>query len=167
MLKKTIILLLVLFTAASLFAASTKRSLAALKAEDYYGKAVDAEIFKPYDVTMVNIFTTWCTYCLREMADIKMIRSDLPENANVISICADAYEAPQELKEIVEFFQLDFPILKMTSDQLKQFYSVIGYPTTLFVGSDGTILDVQVGVPKYGAYIGYTNKINKLLGISK
>ena len=167
MLKKAIILLLVLVIAVPLFAASAKGSMASLKAEDYYGKTVDAEIFKPYDVTMVNIFTTWCTYCLREMADIKMIRADLPKNANVITICADAYDAPADLKEIVEFFELDFTILKMTSDQVKQFYNVIGYPTTLFVGSDGTILDVQIGVPKYGAYIGYTSKINKILGISK
>lgn len=167
MLKKTIILLLVLVVALPLFAASAKGSMASLKAEDYFGKAVDAEIFKPYDVTMVNIFTTWCTYCLREMADIKMIRADLPKNANVITICADAYESPEDLKEIVEFFELDFTILKMTSEQVKQFYSVVGYPTTLFVGSDGTILDVQAGVPKYGAYIGYTIKINKLLGIEK
>ena len=67
----------------------------------------------------------------------------------------------------MEFFKLNFTILKMTSEQVKQFYSVVGYPTTLFVGSDGTILDVQIGVPKYGAYIGYTSKINKLLGIEK
>jgi len=167
MLKKTIILLLVLVVALPLFAASAKGSMASLKAEDYFGKTVDAEIFKPYDVTMVNIFTTWCTYCLREMADINMICSELPENANVISICADAYDAPEDLKEIVEFFKLNFTILKMTSEQVKQFYSVVGYPTTLFVGSDGTILDVQIGVPKYGAYIGYTSKINKLLGVEK
>ncbi|MBQ7645365.1 MAG: hypothetical protein IJS84_10115, partial [Spirochaetales bacterium] len=77
MLKKTIILLLVLVVALPLFAASAKGSMASLKAEDYFGKAVDAEIFMPYDVTMVNIFTTWCTFCMREMADIKMIRADL------------------------------------------------------------------------------------------
>ena len=167
MLKKTLILLLVFLAAVPLFAASTKGSLASLEAEDYYGKAVDAEIFKPYDVTMVNIFTTWCTYCLREMADISMIKADLPKNANVIAICEDAYDASEDLKEIVEFFKPTFTILKMTSDQVKQFYNVIGFPTTLFVGSDGTIVDVQIGVPKYGAYIGYTSKINKLLGIEK
>lgn len=163
LMKRIVLILLVLLAAFSLSAATTKGSMSALEAVDYYGNTVTAELFKPYDVTMVNIFTTWCTYCLREIPDIRQIRKDLPENANVIAICADAFEAPSDLKDIMEFFSIDYTVLKMKTEEVKKFYSVLGYPTTLFVGSNGDILDVQVGLPKLGAYLGYTSKINKIL----
>ena len=81
----------------------------------------------------------------------------------MIAICADAFEAPSDLKDIMEFFSIDYTVLKMKTEEVKKFYSVLGYPTTLFVGSNGDILDVQVGLPKLGAYLGYTSKINKIL----
>ena len=108
LMKRIVLILLILFTVFSLPAATSKGSMSALEAVDYYGNTVTAEIFKPYDVTMVNIFTTWCTYCLREIPDIRQIRKDLPENANVIAICADAFEAPSDLKDIMDFFSIDY-----------------------------------------------------------
>ena len=66
-------------------------------------------------------------------------------------------------RPVMEFFSIDYTVLKMKTEEVKKFYSVLGYPTTLFVGSNGDILDVQVGLPKLGAYLGYTSKINKIL----
>ena len=144
-------------------ASSATRSPANLTGEDMKGNAVTADVFKDYDVTMINIFTTWCGYCIEEMPELNTLYSQLPKKANLIGICADAYEKPDDLEAIVDYFELKFPVLKMTDDQVDKIYNVLGYPTTIFVDKNGKLLDVITGAPKnplkdYGA------KINSLLG---
>lgn len=146
--RKIILLVAIVSLCSSLMAASATRSPANLNGEDMKGNAVTADVFKDYDVTMVNIFTTWCGYCINEMPDLNKLYSQLPENANLIGICADAYEKPDDLEAIMDYFDLKFPVLKMTDNQVKQIYGVLGYPTTLFVGKDGTLLQVLTGAPR-------------------
>ena len=127
------------------------------------GNAVSADIFKDYDVTMINIFTTWCGYCIEEMPELNTLYSQLPKKANLIGICADAYEKPDDLVAIVDYFELKFPVLKMTDDQVDKIYNVLGYPTTIFVDKNGKLLDVITGAPK-NPLKDYGSKINSLLG---
>ena len=147
-------------------ASSATRSPANLTGEDMKDNAVTADVFKDYDVTMVNIFTTWCGYCINEMPDLNKLYSQLPENANLIGICADAYEKPDDLEAIVDYFELKFPVLKMTDDQVDKIYNVLGYPTTIFVDKNGKLLDVITGAPK-NPLKDYGSKINSLLGKTK
>ena len=147
-------------------ASSATRSPANLNGEDMKGNAVTADVFKDYDVTMVNIFTTWCGYCIEEMPELNTLYSQLPENANLIGICADAYEKPDDLEAIVDYFELKFPVLKMTDDQVDKIYNVLGYPTTIFVDKNGKLLDVITGAPK-NPLKDYGSKINSLLGKTK
>ena len=144
-------------------ASSATRSPANLTGEDMKGNAVSADIFKDYDVTMINIFTTWCGYCIEEMPELNTLYSQLPKKANLIGICADAYEKPDDLVAIVDYFELKFPVLKMTDDQVDKIYNVLGYPTTIFVDKNGKLLDVITGAPK-NPLKDYGSKINSLLG---
>ena len=147
-------------------ASSANRSPANLTGEDMKGNAVTADVFKDYDVTMINIFTTWCGYCIEEMPEINTLYSQLPKKANLIGICADAYEKPDDLVAIVDYFELKFPVLKMTDDQVDKIYNVIGYPTTICVDKNGNLLDVITGAPK-NPLKEYGDKINSLLGKTK
>ena len=144
-------------------ASSATRSPVNLTGEDMKGNAVTADVFKDYDVTMINIFTTWCGYCIEEMPELNTLYSQLPKKANLIGICADAYEKPDDLVAIVDYFELKFPVLKMTDDQVDKIYNVLGYPTTIFVDKNGKLLDVITGAPK-NPLKDYGTKINSLLG---
>lgn len=147
-------------------ASSATRTPANLTGEDMKGKAVTADVFKDYDVTMVNIFTTWCGYCIDEMPELNKLYSQLPKNANIIGICADAYEKPDDLVAIVDYFELKFPVVKMTDQQVDQIYNVIGYPTTIFVDKNGKLLQVMTGAPK-NPLKDYGGMINNLLDKTK
>ena len=161
-------MLIILFVSVCslLMASSATRSPANLTGEDMKGNAVSADIFKDYDVTMINIFTTWCGYCIEEMPELNTLYSQLPKKANLIGICADAYEKPDDLVAIVDYFELKFPVLKMTDDQVDKIYNVLGYPTTIFVDKNGKLLDVITGAPK-NPLKDYGSKINSLLGKTK
>ena len=150
--KKIILALLVLLLVSPVFAANPKNSLSDLNVYDINGKVVTSKIFEDKEVTMVNIFTTWCTWCIREMGDIKKLYENLPEGSNIVMICADAYEAPSELIAIVDAFKLNCTILKMRSDDLLSYYNLTGYPTTLFVDSEGEIIKEHVGANNYKGY---------------
>ena len=164
MVRKVLTLLILFFAVcAVIFAADTKRSPSNLDAEDYNGNKVTAEIFKNYDVTMINFFTTWCGYCIDEMPDLNTLYEQLPKNANLIAICADAYDSPDDLKDIMDYFELKFTVLKMTGEQAKQVYALLGYPTTIFVDKDGNFLKAITGAPK-NPLKDYGNAINSLLG---
>ena len=143
-------------------ASSVTRSPANLTGEDMKGNKVTADIFKDYDVTMINIFTTWCGHCINEMPELNKLYEQLPKGANLIGICADAFEAPDDLVAIIEYFELKFPVLKMTKAQVDQIYSLLGYPTTLYVDKDGNLLQTVIGAPG-NPLKDYGDVINSLL----
>ena len=161
--KKTLLIVLIAAIAiATVFSSSATGTFKDIDVTDYTGKRVTGEIFKDYDITMVNVFTTWCTWCIKEMPDMVKLAKDMPEQSNLIAVCADAFDAPSDLKAIMETYKVDFPVLKMTDKQVSAISMIIGYPTTFFVGRDGSILDTMIGMPPNGA-AGYRTKVEQLL----
>ncbi len=160
--KKVLLVFLVAALMISAFASSAAGSFKDINVTDYYGKKVTADVFKDYKVTMINVFTTWCTWCIEEMPDLEELSKNMPEGSKMIAVCADAFNAPEDLKAIIEKFKITFPVLKMTDSQLSEISYIIGYPTTFYVDSKGTIIDMSIGMPSNGVK-GYRTKVEKLL----
>ena len=160
--KKVLLVFLVAALMISAFASSAAGSFKDINVTDYYGKKVTAEVFKDCKVTMINVFTTWCTWCIKEMADLEEFSKNMPEGSKMIAVCADADKAPDDLKSIVDQYKITFPILKMNEKQLSEISYIIGYPTTFYVDKDGTILDMSIGMPSNGI-AGYRSKVENLL----
>ena len=133
-----------------------------LDAEEYNGTRFTAELFTDCDVTMVNVFTTWCTWCIKELPDMVKLAKDMPEGSKLIAVCADAFDNAADLKTIMEQYGVDFPVLKMTESQVKEIGTIIGYPTTFYVGRNAEILDMSIGMPSNGVE-GYRTKVEQLL----
>ena len=108
---------------------------------------------KDYDLTMVNIWTTWCGYCLDEMPDLQEVYDNLPEHVNMITVCVDGDSEASTAEDILEengcTFQVLIPDEKLNDSLLSL---VSAYPTTVFVDSAGNLVgDPQVGVARGGA----------------
>lgn len=132
-------------------------SLTQFTAQTIDGDTVDETIFADYDLTMVNIWTTWCGYCIEEMPELEELYAQLPENVNLISICCDADSEPELAREILSTSGVTFLTLEQSEDvytQLTQY--VVGFPTTVFLDSQGNAVGgAQVGMPAGGALDGY------------
>ncbi|MGL5256211.1 MAG: TlpA family protein disulfide reductase [Proteocatella sp.] len=117
---------------------------------DMSGKEVTQDIFKEYDITMVNIWTTWCGFCVEEMPALQELYSQLPENVNMISICADASEEAETANKILQDSKAEFTTIQGNDELNKTLLDNIqGYPTTIFVDKDGNIVgEPQVGAPE-------------------
>lgn len=117
---------------------------------DMSGNKVTQDIFKKYDITMVNIWTTWCGFCVEEMPVLQELYSRLLENINMISICIDASEETEIANQILSDSKTEFTTIQGNDELNKTLLDNIqGYPTTIFVDKDGNIVgEPQVGAPE-------------------
>ena len=87
---------------------------------------------------------------MSEIPEIQSITSRLPKGTQIISICTDAADNPDTVKEVVKQYGLTYKILKV-SDSLYNgiMKTIYAYPTTVFVNSRGEILGRPLmGVPR-------------------
>lgn len=102
-----------------------------------------------YDLTMVNVWTTWCGYCVTEMPELQKLYEALPDNVNLISVCCDADTDSDTALLIMKDNGCAFAAL-IPDDALNSSLvsRVSGFPTTFFVDSEGNMVGAaQVGVP--------------------
>lgn len=126
--------LLLIFCASAL----AEEGLTALSTTDMEGHAVTQDIFANYDLTLVNIWATWCPYCIQEMPSFSKLTGILPENVNFITICTDAAEQKSLAEDILRESNANFQTL-MASPELYDLIAaqVTAFPTTLFLDSAG------------------------------
>ena len=149
--KKTLILMLALVLALGAPAALAEWSgLTSFSTYDMEAQPVDESIFSGYDLTMVNIWATWCGYCVREMPELAKLKDMLPENVNLITICDDATIETELAYTILQGTgATNFQTLMATQEMYDQFLNqVYAFPTTYFLDSAGMpVGEPIVGVP--------------------
>ena len=140
---------LVLLLCASAFAAEAKIGFGEFTTIDMEGNTVTQDIFADYDLTMVNIWATWCGYCIDEMPEFNEIKDRLPENANLITIGTDAHIEMDLALEILASVNANFQTLILTQEMVDQLVGqVYAFPTTFFLDSEGKVVgEPIVGVP--------------------
>lgn len=113
------------------------------------GETVSESIFAEYDLTMINIWATYCEPCIEEMPELQELYGQLPENVNMITICWDGEEDPALTREIYDYAGGTFRVLFPDEGLTKGYLSSVGaVPTTIFVDKDGnTVGEAQVGTP--------------------
>lgn len=112
---------------------------------DLEGNRVTSDILKNYDVTMINIWATWCGPCRGELPDIaKLYEKFKDKNCNIIGITADVSPDNQGSLETAKKLTNDagckYTILQ-NNDSLKPlFKGVVAFPTTIFVDKNGNVI---------------------------
>lgn len=131
---------------------------AELSVKDLDGNDVDSSIFAEHDLTIVNVWATFCNPCLREMPDLGKMNREYAESekgVQIVGIIGDvtdmegnADEAQLDFaKEIITKTEADYLHL-IPDGNMMQFLvnNVPGFPTTFFVDSEGNLVgDAVVG----------------------
>lgn len=150
---------------------STITEIPAFEAKDFEGNTVTNDIFADYDLTMVNIWATWCGPCVEELPGIGELYKELPEKTNIISICTDANYDIELAKQILSESGCDFTAIIPSEGLEKDFLmSISSIPYTVFVNSKGEIIgNPQIGAPATGDKVkdAYKNIINERLEMIK
>lgn len=126
-------------------------ALTAFTTRDLQGNEVTEQIFAGKDLTVVNVWGTFCGPCINEMPALAAWEKELPENVQIIGIVSDVglTDDPATARAITEKTGVTFRNL-LVSDDLQSFLSLSPYvPTTYFLDANG----VSVGEPVVGAYV--------------
>ena len=100
------------------------------------------ELFAQHKVTMLNIWATWCDPCKRELRELGEINRRVQEkNGAIIGILSDADDAETIAlgKELLTENGADYLNLTLPA-ALDELGIIGGYPTSIFVDSNGVIL---------------------------
>ena len=122
-------------------------------------------------VVFLNFWTTWCTYCKREMPDIQAMYEGYGGNAGDVVVLGVANPSSSEhpnnadaSQEEVEAFLSEngytYPVAMDATREVFKAYAVTSYPKTVVVAPDGTIAGVISGAADRSAFEG-------LIGIAR
>lgn len=141
----------------------TKRNIGEFKAQTVNGEEITNEVFADYDITMINIWATWCGPCINEIPDLGELYKNLPENFNLITICTDAKGQEEDVKSFLEDKETNITVL-VPDENINEFLNknINAYPTSLFVDKNGNIIGKMLeGAPRENVAETYLNIINE------
>lgn len=147
------------------------------EAQNLNGDKFKNDIFKEYDLTMVNLWTTTCGYCIEEMPVLEEIRNEMQKkgiNFNIIGMCLDINKSGKiddnkldKAKKIIEKTGVTYETL-IPDEVLWQgrMKGVDAFPETFFVDKNGKIVGKTVlGANGKDGWIEIINK--ELKSVSK
>lgn len=122
--------------------ATTQMPLPNIVLHDVDGHSVDLQQLdgKP---TVLNLWATWCAPCRREMPTLARAQKRMP---GVRFVFANQGESTAEVRAFLGAQKLHLDHVVIDSGmQLSQYYSIRGYPSTLFLDAQGHLRDVHMG----------------------
>ncbi len=114
------------------------------KSCDLNGNKIGSEVFQNADVTLVNIWATWCGPCRGELPALgKIAEKYTAKGYQVIGFILDVSEGSDNAdvaKEILSDAGCNFPVVMNHPSLDAVFADVDAFPTTLFVDKAGNLL---------------------------
>lgn len=130
---------------------------------------ISNDIFAEKDLTVLNVWGTFCGPCINEMPELASWSKEMPENVQIIGLVADISGDTDEqhidlAKKIMEQSKGDFQNIIPNENFSDLLSTVVGVPTTYFINKDGKIIGkpiVGAQVAKYKAFVnGYLETLN-------
>ena len=102
-------------------------------------------IIKNNEVTVVNLFASWCNPCRNETPDLNdFYKKELPDNTMLVGL--NVQDNKKSRDQFLEEFDVQYPIYNVKDEKgFMTDLQLIIIPTTLFVDSDGKIVKTYVG----------------------
>ena len=130
--------------------------LSSFAATDLDGNSIDQSMLADYDLTMVNVWATFCGPCLQEMPDLGVLAAEYQEKGvQIVGLISDVLDADGSLsdsqvdlaRDIVAETGAAYPHILPSEDLFGILAQIEAVPTTFFVDSQGR----QVGYAYLGA----------------
>lgn len=113
------------------------------KTSDLEGNDIDsAELFSKAKVTVVNCWATWCGPCKGELPELGEMAKELEaQGCQLVGLCTDAMddETVATAKQLLSDANAAYLNLRCT-DEITDDLSLMAWPTTYFVDSEGKLL---------------------------
>lgn len=137
-------------------------SLGRFQTVDLSGKPFDYTMFYANKLTMVNVWATWCPYCVQEMPDLARLSGEYDgKGFAIVGILGDSvksFDDPVPVRDdaavasglqIMQKDGVTYTVLQPDEALCKTLAAIEGFPTTYFVDSKGAVVDTVVGAQSY------------------
>ena len=133
------------------------------------GATMTEAFFGQHDLTMVNVWASWCGPCRGELGELGQLYQKLPANVGFLSVTIDDPGDLADAKTLLQQNGCAFPCLDITSSQelsdeiLPQ---VMAIPATLFFDRSGNLVgNMVIGAPERNGSVveGYLYEIQNRL----
>lgn len=134
--------------------------LADFQTTDINGNTYTKDLFAQHDLTLVNVFATWCSPCVNEMPELEKFKKEMASKGiGVAAIVHDTVNAAGEkepgiidtAKQLQKRAKLTFPLLLPDASGMNgRLNKLDGYPTSFFVDKNGNIVgDIYLGAHSF------------------
>lgn len=104
-------------------------------------------------VTLVNIWATWCGPCKEEMPAMQRAYAELaPRGFKVAAVSIDEAD-PAEVKAFAAELGITFDILQDRSGRIQQVYQTTGVPESFLLDKDGVIVKRIIGAHDWSSQV--------------
>ena len=114
------------------------------------GKDYTEKVFSDYDLTLVNIFTTWCSPCVNEIPELEKLYEEMKEKGvGVVGVVLDTVgddgkqdeETVKKAGVLQEKTKASYPFLIPDSTMMNgRLNGISAFPETFFVDKEGNIV---------------------------
>ena len=113
---------------------------------DFDGNAVNSkDLFADHTLTLVNLWGTWCHWCVEELPDLEEYNKELEEQGcHIIGVCQDGVKRKDSAVQLLEEAGVTYTNV-ILEDYDTVFPKVSGYPTTYIVDSNGVVVYIKEG----------------------
>lgn len=96
-------------------------------------------------VVLINVWATWCLPCRAEMPLMENSWQRHRQEGFVILGASVDRTDPREVQTFVSSRNITYPIAIVDADFISAIGGVLGYPTSILIGRDGTMLHKVMG----------------------
>ena len=114
------------------------------------GKDYTEKVFSDYDLTLVNVFTTWCSPCVNEIPELEKLYEEMKEKGvGVVGVVLDTVSDDAKQNEdtvkkagaLQEKTKASYPFLIPDSTMMNgRLNGISAFPETFFVDKEGNIV---------------------------
>lgn len=125
-------------------------SLGEFTTQDINGETYNQDMFKDYELTLVNVFATWCSPCVAEIPDLEKLNNQMEDQGvHVVGVLLDILNAKGEIepegveraKFLAEQTGAAYPFLVPDSTYFNgRLIGIESIPETFFVDKNGNIV---------------------------
>ena len=114
-------------------------------ATDLDGQTVTNELFSKYDITLVNVWGTFCGPCKAELPNLEAVYKEYSQkNCNVIALTVDLSKEDESTLDLAKEIWKDSGCTFKALYSVPEFYPIYenlaGVPTSFFVDKTGSIV---------------------------
>ena len=106
----------------------------------YNGKTTKlSDLMVPGHYTLVDFWASWCGPCRREIPVIKEILEEYgPKGLDVVGVAV--WDQPADTERAINELEITWPVIINAQTIPTDMYGILGIPSILLIGPDGTIL---------------------------